>query len=372
MTPLRPPTWKSLVLVAAFAIVTVVVADLALQTFTKPHHLSEVEDAVEQYIKGDPDVLVIGSSHARTFEVVHRELQARTKGQRSIVAVPLEWGKLTGYAWVLEHRLRPLIEERIKDGSLRRKNLKTVILITEWWDSTEDDEPSWNLPSRAWTLRDFLRDVARHGLTDYNRNYVTTRWLRMMYRSTLANDRGHGHLLKDIKDHFVPPDPKTVAAATAFQTRKWRAMTEEGASAIGNRDEMAAMQRIFDYFQDRGIEVRVILYPRKPDTLTEKAKTTTLAAFRTMIDEVTAPRGIRLHDWTLGTPITDDDFLADFDHISTEGNRKLTEWMLNGEMADLAGNGFASEAVGRAAALEAVGHDSSSETVSGAPAAGGQ
>jgi hypothetical protein len=331
----EPIHWGTIAAIAMFAGVTVIAADLVLQRFSPVHHLSEVEDAMREYAASDPDVLVIGSSHARTFEVVDRELAARTRGAQRVLAVPLEWGKITGYDWVLQNRLRPLIEETTGEGKLRRKNLRKFILVTEWWDSTVDEEPSWNLPSRAWTWKHFLADVAKHGLTDYNRNYLTTRWLRLAWRSVLAQDRGHSRILTDVKNHFVPEDPRAKAASLAFQTRKWRSMTEEGAAGIADPLEMAALDRILDYFQDRGIEVHIVLYPRKPDTLTELAKTTTLAQFSEIIAGVAGPRGIRVHDWTLDSPIGDDDFLSDFDHITREGNEKLARWMLDGELREL-------------------------------------
>jgi hypothetical protein len=84
------------------------------------------------------------------------------------------------------------------------------------------------------------------------------------------------------------------------------------------------------------VEVRIVLYPRKPWTLTEKARSTTLASFSKMIARIAQVRGIRVHDWTVDSPIGDDDFLADFDHITEEGNRKLARWMLDGELSDLA------------------------------------
>ncbi len=336
MTPERRATWGSLALVAITAALFVAAVDLALGTVSKPHHLSEIEDAVREYEASDPDVIVLGSSHARSFEFANRELAERTGGRRSILSVPLEWGKLTGYEWVLEHRLRPLLEEKDEDGRLRRRSLKHFILVTEWWDSTVGEEPTWNLPSRAWTWRHFIADAAERGFDDYNRNYLTTRWLRTVRGSTLANDRGHGRILHDLKRRLVPEDPRAVEAALAFQTRKWRTMTEEGAAAIANPTEMAAMDRILDYFQDRDVDVHVVLYPRKPDTLTEKAKETTLRRFSETIARIGATRGVRVHDWTTGSPIGDEDFLADFDHVTEEGNVKLARWMLDGSFSTLA------------------------------------
>ncbi len=336
MSSPKPIRWSSIVLVAVFAAASVIAADFALQRFSSVHHLSEIEDALHTYAMSDPDVLVLGSSHARTFEVVNQELASRSRNGSRILSVPLEWGKLTGYEWVLQHRLRPLIEEKTPSGDLRRTRLRRFILVTEWWDSTISDEPIWNLPSRAWTWTDFLQDFARNGLTDYNRNYLTTRWLRFAWDSVLAQDRGHGRIMADVKRRFVAEDPRIKEASFEFQTRKWQTMTEEGAAAIANSTEMDALDRILDYFQDRGIEVRIVLYPRKPGTLTEKAKETTLASFSQKIAKIAAVRGIRVHDWTLDSPIGDDDFLSDFDHITLEGNQKLARWMLDGELSDLA------------------------------------
>ena len=163
MTFRAPATWRSLGLVAASALATILAADLLFQLFSPPRVDSEVEDAIQKYENADPDILVLGSSHARTFEVVDRELQARTGGKRTMLAVPVEWGKLSTYAWVLEHRLKPLIEEADPHGVLRRRNLEEFILVTEWWDSTPLEEPAWNLPSRAWQFRDFLKDFLRNG-----------------------------------------------------------------------------------------------------------------------------------------------------------------------------------------------------------------
>ncbi|HET9885931.1 MAG TPA: hypothetical protein VFR10_00360, partial [bacterium] len=279
MASRAPATWKSIGFVAASALATIVAADLLFHAFSEPRVFSEVEDAIKEYQSSDPDILVLGSSHARTFEAVDRELRARTEGKRTMVAVPVEFGKLSAYSWVLEHRLRPIIEEADPHGVLRRKNLEEFILVTEWWDSTPLEEPQWNLPSRAWRFSDFLKDFLRNGLTDYNRNYVTTRWNRLWTVSILVQDRGHGRIVSDVKNRFVAPNPATVAAGLAFRTNRWRTMTEEGASRIANPDEMAALHHILDYMQDRGVQVRIVLYPRKPDTLTEKAKETTLRQF---------------------------------------------------------------------------------------------
>lgn len=345
MTSRAPATWRSIGLVVASALATMIAADLLFHAFSPPRVLSEVEDAVKRYQSADPDILVLGSSHARTFEAVDRELRARTDGERTMVAVPVEFGKLSTYAWVLEHRLKPIIEEADAHGVLRRRNLEEFILVTEWWDSTPLEEPAWNLPSRAWRLSDFLKDFLRHGLTDFNRNYVTTRWNRMWTASILVQDRGHGRILTDVKNRLMAPDPRARDASLAYRTNKWRTMTEEGATRIANPDEMAALHHILDYMQDRGVQVRIVLYPRKPNTLTEKAKETTLRHFSEIMAAIGKERGIPIHDWTTTSPLTDADFMSDFDHVTKEANVRLARWMLDGGLSDLAGpNAFVNDA----------------------------
>jgi hypothetical protein len=214
-------------------------------------------------------------------------------------------------------------------------NLDTFVLVTEWWDSELLDEPAWNLPSRAWTLGDFAGDFARHGLTDYNRNYVTSRWRRSLLGSVLVQDRGYGRIIADVKTRALGDDPQVVKAGFVFRTRKWQRMTERGYQTLGDPSEMAALDRILDYFQSLGVDVHVVLYPRKPGTLTATAKSTTLARFSEIVATIGRERGISVHDWTLNSPIGDDDFMSDFDHVTVEGNRTLARWMLDGDLRSL-------------------------------------
>jgi hypothetical protein len=44
-------------------------------------------------------------------------------------------------------------------------------------------------------------------------------------------------------------------------------------------------------------------------------------------------RAARRHD--LSSPLTDGDFMADFDHVNAAGNHKFARWALDGELAML-------------------------------------
>jgi hypothetical protein len=290
-----------------------------------------VEDAVRQYEHGDPTTLVIGSSHARTFDSVGALVERRFPGGERLLAVPLEFGKFSGYQWVLAHRLFPLADERDAQGTLRRPSLRRVILVTEWWDSCDTDEgqPAINIPARAWTLGDFLEDASRNGITAFNRNYVRNRWHELWKGSLLMRDRGHELLVPLLRSRVRPDSPAAIEARYAAQTARWQRMVEDGATCLGSPAQMAALDTMLDEFARRKLEVAVILYPRKPGTLTAKAEATTLPQFAAMMQEITSRRGIRLVDLTTTSPLRDDEFAEDFDHVTAEGNQRFSAWALD-------------------------------------------
>ena len=104
--------WFELGVMAAATLLTLLIADYCLYFAAPPKQWREVEHGVQDLRRGDPEVLVLGSSHARTFHAVGQELFRRTAGIQSLVAVPVEWGKLHAYDWVLHNRLAPILDER--------------------------------------------------------------------------------------------------------------------------------------------------------------------------------------------------------------------------------------------------------------------
>lgn len=330
-------SWRSLGLCALATLATVVGVDALLQRRVPIIHLREVEDALDDLAAGDPTVLVLGSSHGRTFVALGEELARRTDRAERLVAVPVEWGKLSSYEWVVDHRLLPLLDERSSDGAALRPSLRRFVLVTEWWDSCapEDGLPPNNLPARAWLARHFVADVTTHGLTAYNRNYLNTRWLRAGWRSILVQDRGHERIMATFKASLRPPSPESVAARFDLQTANWQRMIEDGAQCIADPDQMAAQLRILETFRRRGVELTIVLYPRKPGTLTAKAKATTLARYSVIMKRMASERGIRLLDLTTDSPLLDEDYAADFDHVTPAGNRKFAAWALDGPMSFL-------------------------------------
>jgi hypothetical protein len=326
--------WRALLAVAAAAVLTVVLADVLLARVSKVVKRREVEEATADHAASDPTVLVLGSSHARTFITVDKVLGERTGGRERVLTVPVEWGKYRSYEWVLNHRVRPYIEETTASGELKRKKLRRFILLTAWWDACalDGDPPVFNLPSRAWQLGDFLRDVWANGLTPYSRNYVSTRFLRLFHDSILVADRGKGRVFIDLRQKLLPMSDEALAFAEAGRMDSWREIMTRGEKCLFHPDEMAALGRILDWAKARGYETTVIAYPMIPKSITADTRRLSLDRFSAGMAELMKQRGLPYHDYTTSSPLTDDDFEADFDHLNPRGDAKLTRFWLDGDL----------------------------------------
>jgi len=320
----------SLGITAAAAVLTVVLCDLALGRLAPPVRLREVEDALQDLAEADPTVLVLGSSHARSFVPLGRMLEDLSEGRQRMLAVPVEWGKWTSYEWVLRHRILPELDR--KDAG----SLSWVLLVTEWWDSTALDPGTgridMNLPARSWTWAHFLADVAREGLTPYNQNFLQKVWRGWWKGSALVQDRGFQRIPEALKERLRGPDTDRREASRQRRLAGWQQMVEEGEKALFDPDQVAAFDRIVDLVRGRGLRLGVILYPRMPGTLTGKARQGTLAVFTRRLHERCAALGIPFWDHTTDAPVTDEDFAEDFDHILPEGNRRLAQFLLQGSL----------------------------------------
>lgn len=333
----RERGWASLLAVAAALVAVVVLAEVGLRQIGRPAPLREVEDAVAEYEDADPTVLAIGSSHARSFVAIGEELARRTGGRERVLAVPVEWGKLKPYAWVLENRLLPLIDERDGAGRLVRPSLGRLVVVTEWWDSTPPVEGQLppNLPSRAWTFRHFLDDVLARGYDTYNANYVTNRWLSLWKHATLVQYRFDPALRERMRARLRPRPEAWLTRDVERRGEQWRRMVEGGVEDVGDPEQIEALHRMLDAAEARGLEVTLLLYPRMPLTITEQAKATTLARYASLIADIAARRGAHFVDWSTSSPLTDAHFSRDFDHVTPEGNRLLATWGLDGDLAFL-------------------------------------
>lgn len=333
-------TWSGIAIVVLTAVIVVVAVDVLTARISPPVNRREAEDGFRDLAHSNPDVLVLGSSHARTLHVLGQELAARTNQQRSLVAVPLENGKIVVYDWALQHRLAPLIEEKNSDGTLVRDKLRQFLLIIEWWDSCAPNEREryayWNLPSRAWHAEDFVADVAQSGLTGYNRNYLQNRIRRWFAHSALLFDRINQKLVARTMDLLHGRSLERSPEAEQEKIVGWQHEVEKGVSCIGNDEQMAALHNVISYVKGRGLKMTIMLFPRKPNTLTAKAKGTTLAQFADLVHGIGKTEGVEVIDLTTTSPLVDDDFMEDFDHVNQEGNAKFARWALDHPLRFLA------------------------------------
>ena len=328
---------REVVLVSICALATVVIFDRVLVRITPvlPDRL-EVSHGVAAYQDSDPDTLVLGSSHARAFGVLAKRLAEQKKGEHVLVQMPVEFGKHSSYRWVVENRLRPLIEEQDDSGKLVRPSLSRVLIVTEWWDGCQvKGGETFNIPSRAWTLADFLGDAASNGLTPYNQNYITRRFNRLLPGSILVQDRGVGRLPRALLGKVRPVSEEAKQADWQQRIDFWHTMVEGAATdpLCRNGEELKALREIVAYFGGRGVEVTLILFARMPSTLTPKALETTFPIYEKEIRQVAADAGdLRVIDMTRAVGLGDEHFMSDFDHTTAEGNRRIAEWGLAGPL----------------------------------------
>lgn len=328
---------RELLVVLLTAIAVVVGAELAFRRVCPPKYVREVKDAVAELEREDPTVLVLGSSHARTFAYMDTIARERTAGQTRILSVPVEWGKFRSYEWVLEHRVEPLLNEHKPDGSLVRPSVKTFILTTAWWDACwyEGDPPVFNLPSRAWTLDDFVAAVKTDGLNDHSRNYLTSRWGDLWHGSILVSDRGHGALPVALRAAVKPLPPEALLAQHQHHLDEWRALVERGKSCINHPAELGALERILDWAEVRGYDTTLMLYPMMPTTMTEVGIETVQKPFIAAMRAVALRRHIRFIDATFDPRLGDEDFQEDFDHLKPESHVRYSEALLSKELSFL-------------------------------------
>ncbi len=328
-SPRRAVTWRDTATVMLAALVTVGAVDWAIQqrVYPVPPRMAEVVDGLESLATRDPHLLVLGSSHARSFEPLGRALEAQL--QKRTTLLPVEWGKMSSYEWVMNHRVRPLLAAHAKPS------LERVLLVTEWWDGCRPAEGLGpNIPSRAWTFLDFLRDVAAHGLTAWNQNYLWAHVQHALTRSVLLRDRGVGQILDALRDRVAPRSAESIQADFDNQVASWHRMTESAANDPLCRDgvEMAALSRILDDLRREDVAVTIVVFPRMPSTMTEVARRSTFPKYLADLHGVARPRGIPVIDWTFTAPLSDVHFMKDFDHLTLEGRETLCRFALDGDL----------------------------------------
>jgi hypothetical protein len=328
-----------------FALLAIVLADIAAGLASPAQFRREVEDAVQDLRAADPDILVISSSHGRSFHVLGQELAKRTNGGVSLVAFPLEAGTVRGMEWVLRNRAVPILDERDASGNRKRKRLKQLIFGVTWWDTCRRGPVSpldQNVVSRAWTLNDYMRDVAVHGVTVENRNFVQYNLQRVLRFSRLLQPRSQDPL-QTILDKLMAKASAAAPGATSQESSgpvvspalaKWREDIETGQSCLFSPSELEALERMEAFARERGLDFTVVLFPLMPETITPAGQQT-LDRFADLMKRRGQKLGYRVIDMVRLPVLSDADFMRDMDHLSDTGNAKFADWALGHELSFL-------------------------------------
>jgi hypothetical protein len=335
-----------LLTVATIAVLSFLVIDRLTSRFVRVPKLTEVYDSIGALEKGNPDTLVLSSSHGRVFQALAKEVERRTDGRSRIVALPVEAGGLEAYQWVIDNRIKPLVDERRKDGRLVRDRLRRFVLATDYWDTCptqlERTPPGEAmvpqvLPRSAWMLRDYLSDVAGRGVSSFNRGYVRRNWIEVLSFSNLARNRFNAR--SEIQRWIDSARRGTTDQYTGWffplDMLEWQQMLEDLADCAKREDRAALYKGIITFAQERNLELTLILFPKLPETITPKAMSTTVNDYREQLRKVTSGSNVRIVDLFFAVPLQPSHFEADLDHLNGAGTQLFIDWTLTHDLAFL-------------------------------------
>jgi hypothetical protein len=323
----RSAAWRTLLAVGLSAAATLWAADRLLNRVAPPDQtLLQAQHGVEEFARGNPPVLVIGSSHARSFPAVRERLRQRTGEALPMAIVPEEGGTFAAYNWVLQNLLRPLIEETDAAGRPVRGRLREVMFVTTYYDQCPEGEGA-GVISHGWTFGHFARDVAQQGITPLNRNYLRARWNEMWPGSALVQDRGVGRI--DTKIRWLLPG---AAEHERRLAQKYRDQMEEQYGICRDPRQQQRLEESLAYLKGRGLRTTVVLFPLHPELVTERSKQTTLKQYSDFVAAIQPRYGFRRVDLTLGSPLKPEHFRKDLDHLTPEGNLRFAEWSLDHDL----------------------------------------
>jgi hypothetical protein len=256
---------RSVAVVATCALITIVAADVGLARLSPvPRKIMEVDDGVHMLRDNDPDTLILGSSHTRSFIPMRDLVREQTGGDNEVVLIPVEWGLFTSYKWVLDNRVAPLIDET-KDGKKVRRSIKRALLITTFYDMCDVQHiGNVNLPARAWESKHFAADLSARGLTQFNRNYLQTRWKGVFADSVLIQNRGHERVGNALREVIRPISDERRAEIRAENVVWATGNMERQYEICWHPPERQALEEIISFFEARDIEPTVILFPSSP------------------------------------------------------------------------------------------------------------
>ncbi|MEM7256403.1 MAG: hypothetical protein AAF404_03340 [Pseudomonadota bacterium] len=327
--------WRAIAwLVGGFA-AALLCADLLMGTVYSAQPKRQARDGIQE-LSRTPNILAVSSSHGRSFHVLGQVLNEQTMGVSDLIAVPLEAGKVHAMEWLLHHRIKPLI---LDENQQIRKPLSHMMFGITWWDTCRVDEPvetAHNIVTHGWTVSDYARDVAAVGATELNRNYVRNLWRHLFGNSALVTTRfavseNFSRFTNFLRVMVLGYLPENEYQQTL---ERWHNDIDHGHECFLSAMDMQAMDRFVEFTKQHQLDLTIVLFPLKPDTITETGLKDTIQPFARHMLAYGESNQVRVVDMTLGL-LEDTDFMLDLDHVNAEGNVKWAEYALNNDFAFL-------------------------------------
>ena len=149
------------------------------------------------------------------------------------------------------------------------------------------------------------------------------------------HDHGHNRVYYAARDLVRRPSAAELEGRYQRQVDRWRSYLEQDEEMILDPEQLAALEAILDFGEEWGMEITIVLYPRMPVTMTDEGREGTLMPFVREITERADRRGIPVIDFVESSPLRDEHFESDFDHVTRKGNELFAEWALEGDLAFL-------------------------------------
>lgn len=314
-----------------------VCADLTLGAFYNVPAKRQVRDGLQD-LQRIPNVLVVSSSHGRSFHVLGDTLRKRTDDQADLIAVALEAGKIDAMEWVLHNRLKPMI---LDENGYVREPLTHMIFGITWWDTCREEQPTQtahNVVTHGWTASDYMENFSIEGANELNRNYVRNLWRHTFSASALVRTRfaiseNFSRFTNFLRVMLLGGLPDDEYQQTLD---RWHDDIDSGHECYLSDIDMAALDRFTEFTRQHKLDFTVVLFPLKPDTITEVGLRDTITPFAKALKAYGESNSVRVVDMTLGI-LDDSEFMLDLDHVTPSGNIKWSEYALDNELQFLLG-----------------------------------
>jgi hypothetical protein len=312
-------------------VLALVCADLLMRSFYDVPAKRQVRDGLSD-LQRVPNVLAVSSSHGRSFHVLGNQLRERTGNKTDLIAVALEAGKVHAMEWVFDQRVKPLITG---DNGEVKDPLTHVMFGITWWDTCRTEQPTetaHNIVTHGWTAKHYLNDFKDTGANDLNRNYVRNLWRHFLSHSALVKTRfaiseNFSRFTNFLRVMVLGGLPEDEYQQTLS---RWHSDIETGYKCFLSEMDMQAMDRFVSYTKSQNLDLTIVLFPLKPDTITEAGLENTIAPFAQSMQQYGADNNVRVVDMTLGI-LDDSEFMLDLDHVTAEGNIKWSDYALDND-----------------------------------------